>query len=84
MVGGRVIELRRMMTSKGEAMRTWCMDRNGDECAIYVALPDADKISIGDQVWWQGRTAYWTAQGGKEDVPLSRIGFSFDPRRQDT
>lgn len=73
MIGGRVIELRRMMTSRGDAMRVWCINRNADECAIYVALPEAEPIAIGDHVWWQGRTAYWTAQGGKEDVPLSRI-----------
>lgn len=77
MVGGRVIELRK----EGDLMRVWCMDRNGDECAIYVAMPGGGQINIGDQVWWQGRKAFWTAPGGKEDVELERIGFSFDPRR---
>lgn len=82
MVGGRVIELKAMEVSGRNVCRVWCMDRNGDECAIYVERPDADQISVGDQVWWQGCNAYWTATGGKEDVPLPRIGFSFDPRSQ--
>ena len=82
MVGGRVIELRDDVVCGQNVRRVWCMDRNGDECAIYVARPDADRVAIGDQVWWQGRNAYWTAPGGKEDVPLSRIGFSFDPMKQ--
>lgn len=82
MVGGRVIELKPMGVSGRSVQRVWCMDRYGDECAIYVAMPDAAQISVGDQVWWQGRNAYWTASGGKEDVPLPRIGCSFDPRNQ--
>ena len=55
MVGGRVIELRDDVVCGQNVRRVWCMDRNGDECAIYVARPDADRVAIGDQVWWQGR-----------------------------
>lgn len=82
MIGGRVIELKGDVVRGQNVRRVWCMDRNGDECAIYVAMPDGESIAIGDQVWWQGRNAYWTALGGKEDVSLPRIGFSFDPRQQ--
>ena len=37
MVGGRVIELMGDVVSGQNVRRVWCMDRNGDECAIYVA-----------------------------------------------
>jgi hypothetical protein len=80
MVGGAVIEVRQELVSGRPAVRIWCVDRNGDEAAIYVAMPEGGKAQVFDQVWWQGRTAFWTAQGGKSDVPLPRIGNSFDPR----
>jgi hypothetical protein len=77
MVGGKIIEIRKL----AEKTLVWCID-NYDECAVYVAAVPAE-ARPGDSFWWQGRHAYWTPKDrSKVDVPLDRIGFSFDPRRR--
>jgi hypothetical protein len=62
MVGGTVIEVVDLATK----VYVNCADKprgrkNADECAIYVdRTPEAEKIEIGDAVWWQSKFAYWT------------------------
>lgn len=67
MVGGTVIEVVDLATK----VYVNCVDRprgrkKADECAIYVErTPEAEKIEIGDAVWWQGGFAYWTPCGNR-------------------
>lgn len=84
MVGGKVIEVR-IVDGK---MRLRVAGIRGDEpkeLAVFVK-PYADcKVEPGDDVWWQGRTVYWTPKDRSViDVPLPRIGYSFDPQSQTT
>lgn len=94
MVGGTVIEVVDLATK----VYINCADKprgrtKADECAIYVErTPDAEKIEIGDAVWWQGGVAYWTPcknrtsskearnrglKGGVDyDVKIPRVGYS--------
>lgn len=75
MVGGKVIEVLR----KGEATRLWCVDSYGDETAIHVKTVE-ELPAPGDDVWWQGRGAYWTPRDRRfRDRELERVGYSFDP-----
>lgn len=75
MVGGTVIEGR-------DVLRLWCMDkRNGDELAVYADPDEGEDIKVGDEVWWQGDTIYWTDQERVYiDRPVPKIGYSFNPR----
>lgn len=84
MVGGKVIEVRIV----DDKMRIWCAGVRGDEpheLAVYVK-PYADcKVQPGDDIWWQGNKVYWTpADRSVIDVPLPKIGYSFDPRNINT
>lgn len=86
MVGGTVIEVLPMTIRAGyypgkmvDVVRIWCLDRNGDERAVYVK--SNAKVETGDSVWWQGGTAFWTPKDRSMiDVPLEKVAFSFDPR----
>lgn len=77
-----VIEVLATTTEGGaDVYRVWCVDRHNDECAIYIKRPSPRDVKPGDKVWWQGRKAFWTPQDLSEtEVPLERVGFSFDPR----
>ena len=63
------------------------------ECAIYVERnEDSERIQIGDSLWWQGRSAFWTPQdnrvsdeeadgrgfrcGVDYDIQIPRVGYS--------
>jgi hypothetical protein len=94
MVGGTVIEVVDLATK----VYVNCADKprghkKADECAIYVERnSNAEKIEIGDAIWWQGGSAYWTPcanqVSGKEakkrglrcgvdyDIEIPRIGYS--------
>lgn len=90
MVGGKVIEVAPMRVFAGEypgklqnVLRIWCVDNtySNDELAIYVE-DMRDVPAPGDDVWWQGRTAYWSGKSRSfVDRPMKRVGYSFDPRR---
>lgn len=75
MVGGTVIETIDM------GNRVWinCKERN-DVCAINVVRNvDALIVCPGDQIWWQGRNAFWTPQNAAKgifDITIPRIGYS--------
>lgn len=81
-VGGKVVEVIAV-----EPNKVWVnTDDNPNRtrgslpnlCAIYVD-PDGHDIQIGDSLWWQSGTAYWTPQErpfGAFDIPLKKIGFS--------
>ena len=82
MVGGKVIEnaLVRQPETRRLVRRIWCIDRH-DECAVYADPAEAEPIRPGDSVWWQSGQIFWTPRdGSREDVPMKKIGFSFDPR----
>lgn len=97
MVGGKVIEVC-SVKDRPDVLFVDCADKprgrsKADTCAIYVErTPSAEKIEIGDSLWWQGRTAYWTPacnnisseesakrgnKGGRDyDIPIPRVGYS--------
>lgn len=77
MVGGKVIET----IDTGE--RVWINCRGSgsehrNECAIYVErTAEARAVSVGDSIWWQGRSAFWTPRGAPfADRQLHRLGGS--------
>ena len=94
MVGGTVIEVVDLATK----VYVNCADRprgrkKADECAIYVErTPEAEKIEIGDSIWWQGGYAFWTPapnrlseaeadalrlkRGSDFDISIPRRGYS--------
>lgn len=82
MVGGVVKDV--IPVEDGTTPRVWinCVDTTyADECAIYVVADEnARLVRAGDKVWWQGRKAFWTRQGAKDqdevDVALERFGYS--------
>lgn len=72
-VGGDVIEV------IGAGDKVWInTSDHGEECAIYVEpTEDAQKIAVGDVLWWQGTSAYWTPRSRiRRDVRIPRIGYS--------
>ena len=85
MVGGTVIENRVSSNPETGAIRRrlWCVDgRHGDECAVYADREEAADVRPGDRIWWQGGKIYWTRDGLFVDREIRKIGFSFDPRKQ--
>lgn len=72
-VGGKVIDIVRRTET------VWINTDDGfDECAIYVYRDtNSERVSIGDSVWWQGRSAYWsTIDGAEKETELKRYGYS--------
>ena len=90
MVGGTVIENRAVLCGEAKTWRRqlWCADRRStDECAVFADMDEAEDVRAGDWIWWQSGTIYWTRYEHPDDeepvfceVPLKKIGFSFDPR----
>ena len=79
MIGGSIIEV----LPQGDKARVWCVDRNGDEAAIYIKITPEMPVA-GDQIWWQQRTALWTPKDRRfVDRHLERVGYSFDPLNGD-
>lgn len=82
MIGGTIIEVRDMrMPETGKYVRRlWCVDRHGDEGAVYIE--PFPFVKVGDAVWWQAGIVYWTPEGSnvRDVVPIKKIGNSFDPR----
>ena len=76
-VGGKVVETIVLDD------RVWV---DTGECAIYVERSnEARAISDGDDVWWHGRTAFWTPRNRAfADYPLQRIGYSGVSRPTDS
>ena len=85
MIGGTVVKVVGFKTKMYVNCRHKQSGRNkADECAIYIRrTPEAEKIDVGDSVWWQGGFAYWTPCGkcGNKcgvdfDVRIPRVGYS--------
>jgi len=78
-VGGKVIDHKIFDES------VYINTSDGSECAIYVERDmNSERVSIGDTVWWQGNSAYWTT--GDEEIDecrLIRRGFSGVPYPHD-
>lgn len=76
MIGGKVIE------TVTEPERIWINVRDTtykhDTCAIYVQRNvDSERIQIGDSIWWQGWSAFWTpATREFEDKEIRRLSYS--------
>lgn len=80
MVGGKIIEVHRYRV---DLLRVWCMDKEGDECAIFIHPPTDEMPQVGDDMWWQGQTALWTPKDRRFiDRHLEKVAYSFDPREQ--
>ena len=79
MVGGKVIEAKRMTVQAGyppkpvEVVRLWCVDGH-DECAVFGEVADI-MPGIGDPIWWQSGKIYF--DGDKRQ--LRKVGNSHDP-----
>ena len=80
MVGGTIIDIVKVSPGKWWVNCGQHFDRNTpDQCAIYLN-PGKESPDVGDALWWQGRSAYWTpADRSRVDVRLDRIGFSGVP-----
>jgi hypothetical protein len=85
MVGGTVLDIKETTKLFGypaknrRVYRLWCVDRHGDEAAVYVA--PTHEIAIGDSIWWQGRTVFWTPKDRSQtDIKVERVGYSFSPK----
>jgi hypothetical protein len=77
MVGGKIIEIIPIsVTPDGRAVsRLWCVDRQGDECAVHVVDEPAMPL-LGDDVWWHSGKVYWD----NDRRELQKVGNSYDPR----
>lgn len=73
MVGGRVYSINNL-----DDGIDFTVEDDGEYAAITL-VDDANSrlIAIGDSLWWQSRTAYWTPQGEKgSDIAIPIIGYS--------
>lgn len=53
--------------------------RAGRTCSVYCD-PAGEPVAVGDALWWQSGTCYWTpADRSRADVKLRKIGFSGVP-----
>lgn len=80
-VGGKLVSNERYwLPIEGKhpkaVMRLWCIDRHGDEVAVY-AEPKAECLAIGEEIWWQAGLIY----ARNDTLKLHKIGYSFDPTR---
>jgi hypothetical protein len=55
-------------------MRIWCIDRHGDETAVYAEMA-AECLDIGEQIWWQSGKIY----ARDDKVTFHKVGYSSDP-----
>jgi hypothetical protein len=79
MVGGTVTDVKVLQDT------VWieCVDRK-DLCNIRLENNrESKKIKPGDNIWWQGRSAFWTPKdnavtfhGRNFDIAIPRIGYS--------
>lgn len=75
MIGSWIIENVEHRTEAGQDVRRiWCMDREGNERAIY-AEPAAACLREAEQIWWQGGRI----MARNDTVQFDKIGYSFDP-----
>ena len=62
----------------GDTIYVDAREQNGATCAVHVernAL--SERISIGDQVWWQSGRVFWTdSEEVFVDCPFKKIGYS--------
>jgi hypothetical protein len=54
--------------------KLWCIDRHGDETAVF-ADPSAESLNIGEEIWWQSGKIY----ARNDTQTFHKIGYSFDP-----
>jgi len=79
MVGGRIWHV-----THEDRTRLLLVQGTGCEANQWLCLRvvrGREPLRRGDQVWWQGRKAFWTPEppGDREDVPLDRVGYAFAP-----
>ena len=85
MVGGVIVDIVPI-----DEHRIWvnCADTSRaipETCAVYVdpvgvRLQVKWNIEVGDSLWWQGDSAFWTPSGGSlADIRLKRLSYSGVP-----
>lgn len=88
MVGGVVVGYRTLNPRYEPAASLVELDvqdtEHGDRCKVRVlrSFPayrhSEDFITIGDDVWWQGRELFWTPADRRfEDHAFPRVGYSY-------
>jgi hypothetical protein len=81
-IGGWIIEALpyKLSTEGGRAckvIRLWCMDRDGNEVAVYAKpYAEGEGPKVGDEIWWHGCWIHWDHDKRK----VMKIGYSFKPR----
>lgn len=88
MIGGTVIENKLGKNGRSGDVRRqlWCVNHNGDECAVFCDIEGGADVRAGDRIWWQSGTIYWTRDETKNDRgfverEIDKVGGSFDPRK---
>lgn len=79
-VGGRIVDIVPVSPSKWwiDTLEPGSDTRAGRTVAVYCD-PQGEPIQVGDSLWWQGRSCYWTPHvnpDGRSDVKLPKIGYS--------
>lgn len=73
-VGGVIVDIVPVRVDKW-----WVNTRephSGTLCAVYCD-PQGLDVQVGDGLWWQGRSCYWTpASRSATDIELPKIGYS--------
>lgn len=82
MVGGRVIGVARGKDGTLLHVRGSGSEGN-DTCSVRCVERRCDTgravaVSVGDQVWWQGRCVYWTPAGVESDGDVKGCGVRWD------
>jgi len=77
MVGGWIIEIKPL---GGNVYRLWCVDRQGDECAVHVKdngiIKERGDAFLSEECWWQAGKVMLQ----HDTLKLEKIGNSYDPR----
>lgn len=76
MVGGVIVDIVPVSLSKWWINCAEPKHCGMQTCAVYCD-PNGEPLAVGDGLWWQGDSCYWTPTHGlRADVKLRKIGFS--------
>lgn len=77
MVGGKISKI----TNLPSKLILQCVDniRPHETTSVTIERSElSDKITIGDQLWWQNKKVFWSSQDKKyQDHPFNKIGYSY-------
>lgn len=79
-VGGLVVDIVKVSPGKWwvNTVDQYDLMHGGRTVAVYCD-PLGEPLQVGDALWWQGGSCYWTPRvepDGRSDVRLPKIGFS--------